>query len=85
MKDPVHCCQSAGVQPPPSASEGATSTFCLAKSMHFPSVVEESNSCDEQEMEGDGLEDSMKSPIRQRMHSLEKGPGHQDEETEVLF
>lgn len=82
MKDPVHCCQSAGVQPPPSALEGVSSTFCLTRPMHFQTVVEESNSCDEQEMEGTGLEDAIKSPVRQRTHSLEKGPGHQDEEIE---
>lgn len=70
MKDPVHCCQSAGVQPPPSALEGGSGTFCLSRPLRSPSVVEESNSCDEQETEvGSASNDSSKSPARRGFHA----------------
>jgi len=52
MKDAVQCCQLAGVQPPASAWQcvGSVANGMPASRLaRSPSVVEESNSCDEED------------------------------------
>lgn len=85
MKDPVHCCQSAGVQPPPSALETSSSMFCRTRPFRSPSVVEESNSCDEEVVEGgSGSKDTPRSPAIRSIQSTSE-EDYKDEEVEVNF
>ena len=85
MKDPVQCCHSAGVQPPPSALETSSGMFCRTRPFRSPSLVEESNSCDEEIIEGgSGSNDEPKSPAIQSIKSAsEEKVEHGDEEVEV--
>lgn len=86
MINPVQCCQSAGVQPPPSSSYADTGVLCLTRSINSASVIEESNSCDEEEPEEtDGCKDSPKSPGKCSTLVTEEEPSEAKGEMEVIY
>lgn len=84
MKDPVECCQSAGVQPPPSSSELDSGSFSLTRPLRSPSVIEESNSCDEQDSEGrTGSKDILKkSPAHRNFNASDERTTRENDEVE---
>lgn len=86
MINPVQCCQSAGVQPPPSSSYAGTGILCLTRSINSPSVIEESNSCDEEEPEETGgCKDSPKSPGKCSTLVTKDEPSKGKGEMEVIY